>query len=60
MPAVESTAILVALTPGAHLDPYEIRFALGAGGMGEVYRAHGRPNQLLMGLGRTLLHETAP
>jgi hypothetical protein len=29
------------LTAGARLGPYEISGAIGAGGMGEVYRARG-------------------
>jgi eukaryotic-like serine/threonine-protein kinase len=29
----------MSLAPGAHLGPYEILSALGAGWMGEVYRA---------------------
>jgi eukaryotic-like serine/threonine-protein kinase len=28
------------MTPGTKVGPYEITGAIGAGGMGEVYRAH--------------------
>jgi eukaryotic-like serine/threonine-protein kinase len=30
----------MSLGPGIRLGPYEIVSAMGAGGMGEVYRAH--------------------
>src|SRR5437899_6070851 len=37
--AVESSLHML-LSNGARLGPYEIVVAIGAGGMGEVYRAH--------------------
>jgi hypothetical protein len=39
-PAVEITEPAFRLTPGSRLGPYEIVEPIGAGGMGEVYRAH--------------------
>ena len=45
MRAIES-ALHMPLTPGARLGPYEIQSLIGAGGMGEVYKAHdGRLNR---------------
>jgi WD40 repeat protein len=39
-PAVEARQAAFRLAPGSRLGPYEIVEPIGAGGMGEVYRAH--------------------
>jgi serine/threonine protein kinase len=39
-PAILQWLVHLPLQPGVRLGSYEILSALGAGGMGEVYRAH--------------------
>ncbi len=45
----------MALSPGTSLGPYQIESSLGAGGMGEVYRA--RDTKLDRDVALNVLHE---
>jgi eukaryotic-like serine/threonine-protein kinase len=40
--SIESTAVIMLLLPGSRLGPYEILAPIGAGGIGQVYRARHR------------------
>ena len=44
----------MALSPGARLGPYEIQLAIGAGGMGEVYKTRDTRLDRTVGAGKVL------